>query len=220
MRIDSDLLLRAYAAGIFPMADSAESQDLFWVEPEERGILPLEAFHLPRRLRRTLRAEPFVMRVDGDFVGVMRGCAAPTLMRPKTWINDELVRLYCDLYRRGHAHSVEAWQKDRLAGGLYGVTFGSAFFGESMFSRATDASKAALAYLVARLRRGGFTLLDIQFVTPHLRQFGAVSIPREAYRRMLAASLDRPARWTAEPMTSGEMIDLLSGPRSGITAAA
>jgi leucyl/phenylalanyl-tRNA---protein transferase len=218
MRLDSDLLLRAYASGIFPMAEAAESEEIFWVDPEERGILPLEDFHLSHRLRRTLRAEPFQIRCDGDFAAVMRGCSAPSRVRPKTWINDELLRLYCELHRRGHAHSVEAWQEERLVGGLYGVTLGGVFFGESMFSRATDSSKVALAHLVARLRRGGFALLDIQFVTPHLKQFGAVAVPRPAYRRMLAGGLGRSGRWLVEPMTGGDVIAALIEPRAGVTA--
>ncbi|MGH6988345.1 MAG: leucyl/phenylalanyl-tRNA--protein transferase [Stellaceae bacterium] len=220
IKLDADLLLRAYAAGVFPMAESADSRDIFWVDPEERGILPLEAFHLSRRLRRTLRADPFEIRIDRDFRAVMGGCAMPTLMRPKTWINDELVHLYCDLYRRERAHSVGAWQDGELVGGLYGVTLGAVFFGESMFSRATDSSKVALAHLVARLKRGGFKLLDIQFVTPHLSQFGAIAVPRARYRRILAAGLARPARWSVEPISGADVIALLSGPCAEVTATA
>jgi leucyl/phenylalanyl-tRNA--protein transferase len=220
IRLDADLLLRAYAAGIFPMAEAAESDEIFWVDPEERGILPLGGFHLSHRLRRTLRADTFEMRCDGDFLAVMRGCAAATAIRPKTWINDELVRLYADLHRRGHAHSIEAWREGQLAGGLYGVTLGGVFFGESMFSRATDASKIALAHLVAHLLRDGFALLDIQFVTQHLRQFGSIAVTRAAYRHLLAAALDRPARWLTEPMSGSEVIATLAPCRAGITATA
>jgi leucyl/phenylalanyl-tRNA---protein transferase len=220
IRLDCELLLRAYAAGIFPMAESAESDEIFWVDPEERGILPLEAFHLSHRLRRTLRAEPFEILSDRDFVAVMRGCAAATSMRPKTWINDGLTRLYAELHRRGHAHSIECRRAGELVGGLYGVTLGGAFFGESMFSRATDASKVALAHLVAGLRRGGFALLDIQFVTPHLRQFGAIAVPREDYRRMLAAALDRPARWGAAPLGGAEAIAAIETGRAGVSGSA
>jgi leucyl/phenylalanyl-tRNA---protein transferase len=219
IRLDSDLLLRAYAAGIFPMAESADSDEVFWVDPEERGILPLDDFHLPRRLRRTLRAAPFEIRCDGDFVAVMRGCAAPTPLRSKTWINDRLVRLYADLHRRGHAHSVEAWRDGELVGGLYGVTLGGVFFGESMFSRASDASKVALAHLVVRLRRCGFTLLDIQFVTPHLKQFGATTVSRDAYRRMLAAALGRHALWRGGTLSGNEVIAAIKRDHAATTAS-
>lgn len=208
-RLDADLLLRAYAAGIFPMADSADAPDLFWVDPEERGIIPLDGFHLPRRLRRTVRDGRFEMRSDRDFVAVMRGCAEPTADRPKTWINEELVAVYSDLARRGHAHTVETWLDGELVGGLYGVTLGGAFFGESMFSRVTDASKVALAHLVALLRLGGFVLLDVQFVTAHLQRFGAVAIPRARYRRLLAAALSAPALWRAQPLSGAEAIAAL-----------
>jgi leucyl/phenylalanyl-tRNA---protein transferase len=207
--LDADLLLRAYAAGIFPMADSADAPDLFWVDPEERGIIPLDGFHLPRRLRRTVRDDRFEMRNDHDFVAVMRGCAEPTADRPKTWINEELVAVYSDLARRGHAHTVETWLDGELVGGLYGVTLGGAFFGESMFSRVTDASKVALAHLVALLRLGGFVLLDVQFVTAHLQRFGAVAIPRARYRRLLAAALSAPAVWRTQPLSGAEAIAAL-----------
>jgi leucyl/phenylalanyl-tRNA---protein transferase len=208
-QLDADLLLRAYAAGIFPMADSADAPDLFWVDPEERGIIPLDGFHLPRRLRRTVRDDRFEMRNDHDFVAVMRGCAEPTADRPKTWINEELVAVYSDLARRGHAHTVETWLDGELVGGLYGVTLGGAFFGESMFSRVTDASKVALAHLVALLRLGGFVLLDVQFVTAHLQRFGAVAIPRARYRRLLAAALSAPAVWRTQPLSGAEAIAAL-----------
>jgi leucyl/phenylalanyl-tRNA---protein transferase len=209
-RLDADLLLRAYAAGIFPMADSADASEVFWVDPEERGIIPLDAFHLSRRLKRTVRDERFEIRCDGDFAAVMRGCAAATGDRPKTWINEEIVSVYSQLHRRGHAHSVETWLDGELVGGLYGVTLGGAFFGESMFSRVTDASKVALAHLVARLRLGGFVLLDIQFVTPHLQRFGAVAIARSRYRRLLTACLAAPAEWLARPLSGADVIAALS----------
>ncbi|HKW54194.1 MAG TPA: leucyl/phenylalanyl-tRNA--protein transferase, partial [Stellaceae bacterium] len=153
-----ELLLRAYAAGIFPMAETADDPDVFWVDPEQRGILPLDRFHLPRRLARTLRQDIFEVRCDAVFEAVVRGCAEPTPERPKTWINEEIVRLYAALHRLGFAHSVETWRDGELVGGLYGVALGAAFFGESMYSRVTDASKVALAQLVARLRLGGFRL--------------------------------------------------------------
>ena len=185
-----DLLLRAYAAGLFPMAESAEDAELFWVDPDPRGVLPLGQFHLPRRLRRTLRSGLYQVRVNTAFEAVMRGCAEPTAMRPKTWINDEILRLYGGLFERGLAHSVEAWTGDELMGGLYGVTLGGAFFGESMFSRGRDASKVALVHLVARLVTGGFRLLDTQFVTEHLERFGAIAISRADYHRQLEQALE------------------------------
>ena len=189
IELSPELLLRAYAAGLFPMAESAEDPDLFWIDPDPRGVLPLDRFHLPRRLRRTLRAGPYEIRVDTAFEAVMRGCAEPTEIRPKTWINDEILRLYGALYDQGYAHSVEAWREGELVGGLYGVALRGVFFGESMFSRATDASKVALVHLVARLVKGGFRLLDTQFVTEHLRRFGAVEISRADYHRQLERAL-------------------------------
>ena len=189
VRLTPEILLKAYMAGIFPMAESADDPELFWVDPERRGILPLDDFHIPRRLRRVVRQERFAVRVDSDFRGTVAGCAEATDKRPNTWINAEIVRLYTALHTLGFAHSVECWDGDALAGGLYGVAIGGAFFGESMFSRATDASKVALVHLVALMRQGGYRLLDMQFVTPHLTQFGAVEIPRAQYRRLLADAL-------------------------------
>jgi leucyl/phenylalanyl-tRNA---protein transferase len=206
--LDATLLLRAYAVGLFPMARSAESDELFWFDPEERGILPLDGFHIPARLRRTVRSGRFAVTIDRDFAGVLDGCAEATAGRPETWINRDIKRLYHDLHRAGHAHSVEARQDGRLAGGLYGVALGGAFFGESMFSRATDASKVALVHLVARLLAAGFTLLDTQFVTGHLKRFGAVTIPRRDYRRRLANAIAIPARF-AEPDEAGAVAALL-----------
>ena len=208
-RLDADLLLRAYAAGIFPMADSADADEVFWVDPEERGIIPLDGFHLARSLRKTIRDDLFSITCDRDFPGTMRGCAEATEERPKTWINADIIAAYTELHRRGHAHSVEAWRDGALAGGLYGVTLGGAFFGESMFSRVTDASKVALAHLVARLRLGRFTLLDVQFITPHLARFGAVTISRARYRRMLAASFHAPAAWPDRALNGAEAIAAL-----------
>lgn len=189
IRLTPDILIQAYAAGIFPMAESAGDPELFWVDPHRRGIIPLEAFHVPRRLRRVLRRGSFAVRVDTEFAAVMRGCAAASETRPTTWINDEIVHLYSALFERGAAHSVECWHDGELVGGLYGVSLGAAFFGESMFSRVTDASKVALVELVARLRRGGYRLLDTQFLTPHLAQFGAIEISRARYHRLLAEAL-------------------------------
>jgi leucyl/phenylalanyl-tRNA--protein transferase len=193
-----ELLLRAYAAGIFPMAEAADDPELFWVDPVRRGVLPLDRFHLPRRLARTLRRGRFEIRCDGAFEAVMRHCAAATDDRPQTWINDEIVTLYTELFRRGAAHSVETWLEGELVGGLYGVHLGAVFFGESMFSRVTDASKVALVHLVARLRQGGFMLLDTQFVTEHLQRFGAVEIPRREYHSRLQAALAGSAYFPPE----------------------
>ena len=187
------LLLQAYASGVFPMADAADADELFWVDPRRRGILPLDGFHVPRRLARSFLGGDFEIRIDGDFPGVVAACAE----REETWINDEIKRLYRELHRMGHAHSVEIRHEGVLAGGLYGVALGGAFFGESMFSRRRDASKLALIALVARLRAGGFRLLDTQFVTPHLARLGAVEISRAAYHRELAAALSRPANFLA-----------------------
>jgi leucyl/phenylalanyl-tRNA---protein transferase len=189
IRLTPDILLEAYAAGIFPMAESADDPDLFWVDPQRRGIIPLDAFHVPRRLKRVLRRDSFAVRVDSAFAAVMRGCAEASETRPSTWINDEIIRLYGALFARGAAHSVECWHGGELVGGLYGISLGAAFFGESMFSRVTDASKVALVHLVARLRLGGYRLLDTQFVTPHLARFGAIEIPRAQYHRLLAGAL-------------------------------
>jgi leucyl/phenylalanyl-tRNA--protein transferase len=188
-RLTPEILLKAYQAGIFPMAESADDPELFWVDPERRGILPLDGFHVPRRLARVVRQDKFEIHVDRDFAGTMAGCAEATEKRPNTWINSEIVRLYTALHRMDAAHSVECWQADALVGGLYGVSIGGAFFGESMFSRVTDASKVALVHLVARLRQGGYRLLDTQFLTPHLAQFGGIEISRARYRRLLAEAL-------------------------------
>jgi len=184
-----EILLRAYAAGIFPMAESADDPELFWVDPKRRGIIPLDAFHVPRRLRRIVRQNAFTIRCDIAFEDVMRGCAEASDKRPNTWINDEILELYGGLFARGAAHSVECWHEGELVGGLYGVSLGSAFFGESMFSRVTDASKVALVHLVARLRYGRYRLLDTQFLTPHLAQFGGIEITRARYHRLLAEAL-------------------------------
>ena len=188
-RLTPEILLKAYQAGIFPMAESAGDPELFWVDPERRGILPLDAFHLPRRLRRVVLQDRFEIRVDSDFAGTLAACAEATENRPSTWINAEIVRLYAALNELGAAHSVECWQGGAMVGGLYGVSSGGAFFGESMFSRVDDASKVALVHLVALMRVGGYRLLDLQFVTSHLAQFGAIEVPRSQYRRLLAEAL-------------------------------
>src|SRR5690606_20288241 len=183
------MLLRAYALGVFPMAEGRQDPEIYWIDPEDRGILPLENFHVPRRLRRTLRQRPFEIRCDTAFREVILGCAEPAPDRPDTWINDEILRLNTELFEMGYAHTVECWRDDTLVGGLYGIAIGGAFFGESMFSRVRDASKVALVHLVLRLRTGGFRLLDIQFTTGHLRRFGAVEIDRADYQRLLDAAI-------------------------------
>ena len=197
MRLTPEILLAAYTAGIFPMGESADDPELFWVDPRRRGILPLDTFHVPKRLRRVVRQGGFEIRCDSAFEAVIRGCAEATDKRPNTWINDEIVRLYAGLFARGAAHSVESWHGDALVGGLYGIAIGAAFFGESMFSRATDASKVALVHLAARLRLGGYRLLDTQFLTPHLEQFGGVEITRARYHRLLAEALAYRASFPA-----------------------
>ncbi len=191
--ITADILLRAYAYGVFPMGESRDDPSLYWVDPQERGIIPLDGFKLPRKLRSTVRKSPFNVTIDTAFRAVMEACALPAPGRSGTWINDRIVDLYCELHERGYAHSVECWKGQQLVGGLYGVSLGAAYFGESMFSRETDASKIALTYLVARLRRGGFKLLDTQFVTDHLAQFGALEIPRDEYRQRLAEAITLPS---------------------------
>jgi leucyl/phenylalanyl-tRNA--protein transferase len=197
--ITPEVLLKAYACGIFPMAESADDPSIFWVEPERRGVIPLSRFHLPRRLARTVRADRFTVRVDTAFDQVLEACAAPAPGRRKTWINARIRRLYRELFVRGHCHSVEAWRDGRLVGGLYGVKLKRAFFGESMFHRETDASKVCLVHLVARLKVGGFALLDAQFRTEHLATFGAVEIKRAEYQRRLAAALEGEANFYCLP---------------------
>src|SRR6476646_2260514 len=177
------VLLKAYACGIFPMAESAEDNALYWIEPERRGILPLDRVHVPKRLARTIRQGGFEVRIDTDFNAVIEGCAAPRAGRRSTWINGRIRSLYADLFALGHCHTIEVWQKGELVGGLYGVHLGRAFFGESRFSRVRDASKIALIYLVARLKYGGFQLLDTQFVTNHLASFGAIEVSRAEFQR-------------------------------------
>lgn len=209
--LTADQILRAYALGVFPMARQHDDPKLYWVDPEKRGILPLKDFHLPRSLKKVLKHGTFEMKIDTAFDQVLDLCAESTARRPETWINAEIVRLFTDLHHAGLAHSVESWQDGKLVGGLYGLSLGSAFFGESMFSRATDASKAALAYLAALMKKGGYTLLDTQFVTDHLAQFGAVEIPRRDYLRMLAQALDKPASFQGG-LEPDEVVELLTTP--------
>ena len=191
--ITAELVLRGYASGVFPMADSAETEDIYWVDPRRRGILPLDGFHLSRSLRKTILRADYRIRIDTDFPGVLAACAE----REETWINPTIRALFQDIYRMGYAHSVEVWRDDALVGGLYGVRLGAAFFGESMFSRARDGSKIALAHLVARLRAGGFRMLDTQFTTDHLESLGTVTISRADYHRRLEQSLRQPADFHA-----------------------
>ena len=197
--VTPELMLRAYRSGLFPMAETRRGERLYWLDPEQRGVLPLAGFHLPRRLRRTALSACFDIHADRDFAAVIAACATPAEGREDTWINRDIERLFTALHDQGHAHSVEAWQDGKLVGGLYGVVLGGAFFGESMFSHARDASKVALVHLVARLRLGGFTLLDTQFVTTHLGQFGAYEIPRAQYKTLLDHAATAPARWIAAP---------------------
>jgi leucyl/phenylalanyl-tRNA--protein transferase len=204
-RLDPRLLLQGYATGIFPMADSRDAAELFWVEPRNRALIPLEKFHLSRSLRRTLRQGSFTVTLDRDFRAVITACAE----REETWINAELERAMLALHASGHAHSIEVWNEDRLVGGLYGVKLGRAFFGESMFSRMRDASKIALAWLVARMKVGNFTLLDCQFMTDHLASLGAVSVPRETYVALLAAALGGGA---ASGAAAGLLVETLGTP--------
>jgi leucyl/phenylalanyl-tRNA--protein transferase len=189
IEITPQVLLKAYACGIFPMAESAEDNALYWIEPERRGILPLDRVHVPKRLARTIRQGGFEVRIDNDFHAVIEGCAAPRAGRRSTWINGRIRNLYAELFALGHCHTVEVWDEGELIGGLYGVHLGRAFFGESMFSKARDASKIALVYLIARLKFGGFELLDTQFVTAHLARFGAIEVGRAEFQRLLEAAL-------------------------------
>jgi leucyl/phenylalanyl-tRNA--protein transferase len=189
IEITPQVLLKAYSCGIFPMAESADDPALYWIEPQHRGILPLEAVHVPRRLERTVRRGRLTVTIDTDFDGVISGCAAQRSGRQSTWINSRIRSLYRDLFTLGHCHTIEVWDGERLAGGLYGVALGGAFFGESMFSYVRDASKIALVHLAARLSHGGFTLLDTQFVTDHLRQFGTIEVDRDEFHRRLEAAL-------------------------------
>ena len=217
--LDPDLLLRAYAAGIFPMADARDADELYWVEPKKRGVLPLDGFHLPRSLAKLLRQDRFELTADRAFAEVMRACAAPAAGRTDTWINESILDGYTRLHRLGFAHSLECWQEGELVGGLYGVKLGAAFFGESMFTRARDASKVALAHLIARLRVGGFRLLDTQFLTAHLERFGAIEVPRAAYRSLLDSALSSAGDFFALDVLAAagdeRPATMVSGPVSG-----
>ncbi|MBS0471513.1 MAG: leucyl/phenylalanyl-tRNA--protein transferase [Proteobacteria bacterium] len=219
-QLTPDLLLHAYAEGLFPMAERRDDPTLFWVSPELRGVIPLDGFHVSQRLARTVRQDKFAVTFDTCFADVMRACAAPAPGRKESWINDEILRLYTALHAAGHAHSVECWAEGKLVGGLYGVSLAGAFFGESMFSRARDASKVALVHLVAQLKRGGFVLLDTQFLTSHLASFGAVEIPRAAYLARLNAALNHQGYWLASSgSATGFSVSGASG-ETGLTGLA
>src|ERR1700728_5096604 len=212
--ITPEVLLKAYACGIFPMAESAEDPALYWIEPEKRGIIPLDRFHIPGRLARTVRSDRFKVTVDRDFDAVLDGCAQPMPGRTRTWINGRIRNLYRKLYEHGDCHTVEVYEHGELVGGLYGVSLGRAFFGGGMFHRARDASKVALVHLVARLRAGHYRLLDTQFVTEHLRTFGAVEVSRPAYHKLLDAALAGEADFGAlaldRPLTGATVLARLA----------
>jgi leucyl/phenylalanyl-tRNA---protein transferase len=212
--ITPEELLHAYATGVFPMAERRGDPGLFWVSPERRGVIALDCFHVSRRLARTVRSDRFQVRIDTAFADVMAGCAAPAPDRKESWINDQILSSYTALHERGHAHSIECWRQGALVGGLYGVRLGAAFFGESMFSRERDASKVALVHLVARLRQGGFALLDTQFLTKHLARFGATEIPRADYLKRLHAAIAQSADFYC-PEPSGSVGSASLAPASG-----
>jgi len=197
IELTPELIIRAYCAGIFPMAEDAGDENVFWVSPDRRGILPLDGFRLSASLRKAMRKSGFTLRVDSDWEGVVEGCATVGKDRASTWINATIRAVYGELFARGVVHTVEVWDGAELVGGLYGLAIGGAFFGESMFHRRTNASKMALAHLVERLRAGGFVLLDTQFITPHLASLGGIEIPREAYEERLAAALEKRGDWLA-----------------------
>ena len=214
--ITPEVLLRAYACGIFPMAESADDPSLFWVEPEMRGVIPLEGFRVASRLARTVRSDAFTVTANQAFAAVIAGCAAPQEGREETWINRRIRDLYTGLHRLGHCHSVEVWQGGDLVGGLYGVSLGRAFFGESMFHRVRDASKVALVHLIARLLAGGFELLDTQYVTEHLKTFGAIEIPRRRYTALLDKAIrgqvaDFSRLPVDRPVTGAEALAIIAG---------
>jgi leucyl/phenylalanyl-tRNA--protein transferase len=220
--ITPEMLLRAYTCGIFPMAESVDDPTLYWVEPEQRGIIPLNGFRISSRLARTVRSDAFTVTVDRAFPEVIDGCAAPQRGREDTWINGRIRELYTGLFEIGHCHSVEVWQDGKLVGGLYGVSLGRAFFGESMFHRARDASKVGLVHLVARLIAGGYVLLDTQFVTDHLRSFGAIEVPRRRYRVMLDMALKGDAAFdqlpAQAPVSGAQALEIVAAHNGGANA--
>jgi leucyl/phenylalanyl-tRNA--protein transferase len=215
--ITPDLVLKAYAYGVFPMAKSRGDTEVFWVQPKLRGIIPLDAFHLSRSLRRRMRQGIFTVTVDTCFDAVMKGCAETTEARPDTWINNSILRLFNDLHRAQLAHSVEVWKDGALVGGVYGLAMGGAFFGESMFSRVTDASKVALTHLVAMLKHGGFSLMDTQFLTDHLKSLGAIEIPQADYLTLLSTALADQGRFEG-PLSQGDLEAVLLSQRSTQTS--
>ena len=198
------IVLDAYSKGLFPMAENRKDKQLFWIDPEVRGILPLDNFHIPRSLKKKIRNNPFEVRFDHNFAAVIRACAQQKPKRRETWINDEIIELYTKLFCMRHAHSVECWRDEKLVGGLYGISIGGAFFGESMFSSERDSSKIALVHLVARLNLAGFTLLDTQFITDHLKQFGAIEISRVEYHKILNVALNLNVGFHLEVSLDGE----------------
>ncbi len=212
-----EIVLRAYAQGLFPMAERRDDPTLFWVSPEHRGIIPLVGYRVSRRLARTVKSDRFAVTADLAFVDVMRACAAAVPGREQSWINAEIIRLYTALHTAGHAHSVECWRDGKLVGGLYGVSLGAAFFGESMFSTERDASKVALVHLVALLKRGGFQLLDTQFLTAHLERLGAIEIPRQAYLARLHDALNRQAYWPEPSGSAGGFSVSVASGETGLT---
>jgi leucyl/phenylalanyl-tRNA--protein transferase len=213
--ITPQVLLKAYSCGIFPMAESAEDTALYWIEPQQRGILLLDQVHVPRRLARSIRQRVYDVRIDTNFEAVIEGCATPSPGRRTTWINRKIRNLYRELFDSGYCHTVETWHGSQLVGGLYGVALGGAFFGESMFSTARDASKVALVYLCARLIHGGFSLLDTQFVTEHLKQFGTMEIDRAEFHTLLEKSLAHQADFLRLPADASpeHVLDLIEGKR-------
>ena len=215
IEITPQVLLKAYSCGIFPMAESADDPALYWIEPQHRGILPLDSVHVPKRLAKTVRQGALRVSIDTDYEGVIEGCAAERAGRRSTWINARIRGLYRDLFRLGHCHTVEVWEGERLVGGLYGVALGGAFFGESMFSYVRDASKIALVHLVGRLIAGGFTLLDTQFVTDHLRQFGTIEIDRDAFHQQLDDALRQSADFMRLPLDASgqDVLDIIDAAR-------
>ncbi len=216
LEITPVVLLKAYSCGIFPMAEAADDPALYWIEPQQRGILPLDGVHVPKRLARTIKQDVFEVRINSDFDAVIAGCGSERPGRQTTWINDKIRQLYGDLFKMGNCHTVETWRDGRLAGGLYGVSLGGVYFGESMFSFETDASKVALAHLCARLIAGGFTLLDCQFITEHLRQFGTVEIDRTDFHRLLEAALKVPGDFLKLPKdtTGAGALEIIQGHHS------
>ena len=195
MNINEETILKSYSLGIFPMSESFDDPNLYWINPKKRGVIPINNFKISKNLRKEIRKKKFLITINKDFKGVIKNCAKKTKNRPSTWINKEIIKLYSNLHKIGHAHSIEAWHQDKLVGGLYGVSLGSAFFGESMFSIMSNSSKICLVYLLVNLKIKKFTLLDTQFVNPHLKKLGAIEISRKKYLKMLGSSLKKSANF-------------------------